>query len=168
MIRTVNTLRVCCWPPREPVRAWNGIYYRVSPTNRISYIGNSNKKKESLLLAMKLHIAYLRSLEDSERVRNACLTYLQNWFVNFYPERPDLVADLQLLAAQLQGRLQVPHLRWKYAWMKPIFGWQTAKWAQRSLPQLRAFCIRRCDRAMFQMEGVFSSISAQARAALTN
>src|SRR2546430_11727081 len=36
-----------------------------------------------------------RSLEDSERVRKACLNYLQTWYENFYPERPDLVAELR-------------------------------------------------------------------------
>ena len=48
-----------------------------------------------MLIAMKLHVQYLRSLEDSDRVRKACLTYLQTWYDNFYPERPDIVAELQ-------------------------------------------------------------------------
>src|SRR5215831_15342674 len=46
-----------------------GIYYRNTRGKRISFIGISDKKKESLLLSMKLHVQYLRSLEDSERVR---------------------------------------------------------------------------------------------------
>lgn len=132
--------------------AETGVFYRMTPTNRISYIGSSNKKKESLLLAMKLHIQYLRSLENSERVRKACLTYLQNWYHNFYPERPDLVAELQEIAAQLQGRLEEPRLRWKYAWMSSVFGWKTAKWAQNVLPQVKGSCIRQCDEALFRME----------------
>lgn len=129
-----------------------GIFYRVSPTNRVSYIGRSDKKKDSLVVSIKLHIQYLRSLEDSERVRTACLTYMQNWFTNFYPERPDLVAELQSVAAQLQGRLHEPRLRWKYAWMKPIFGWSTAKAAQSSLPQIKACCTRWYDEAMYRLE----------------
>ena len=32
---------------------------------------------------MKLHIQYLRSLEDSERVRKACLTYIQSGTATF-------------------------------------------------------------------------------------
>jgi glycosyltransferase involved in cell wall biosynthesis len=129
-----------------------GIFYRVSPTNRISYIGNSNKKKDSLLVSMKLHMQYLRSLEESERVRKACLAYMQTWYHTFYPERPDLVAELQALAAQLQGHLEAPRLRWKYAWMKPIVGWRAAKWAQRALPQFKASCFRCCDEAIFRLE----------------
>ena len=128
-----------------------GIYYRVTGPNRVSYVGNSDKKKDSLLLSMKLHIQYLRSLEDSERVRKACLTYLQNWYPNFYPERPDVMAELQSLAADFQGHLEEPRLRWKYAWMKPLFGWKTAKWAQMVLPQLKASCMRHCDKAMYRL-----------------
>jgi glycosyltransferase involved in cell wall biosynthesis len=130
-----------------------GIFYRASPSNRISYIGNSGKKKDSLLLAMKLHIQYIRSLEDSERVRRACLTYMQNWYQNFYPDRKDSIAELQALAAELHGRLEEPRLRWKYAWMKPILGWEAAKWAERVLPQLKCSCLRYWDKAIFRLEG---------------
>lgn len=129
-----------------------GVFYRISPSNRISYIGSSDKKKDSLLLSMKLHMQYLRSLEDSDRVRKACLTYMQNWYDKFYPERPDIVAELQALAAELRGRLEPPRLRRKYAWMKPIFGWKAAKWAQNVLPQVKASCARYCDKAIFKLE----------------
>ena len=105
-----------------------------------------------MFLSMKLHIHYLRSLEDSERVRKACLTYMQTWYHNFYPERPDIVVELQSLAAQLQGCLEAPHLRWKYAWMKSLFGWRSAKWAQMALPQFKASCLRKCDKLMYRLE----------------
>ena len=129
-----------------------GIFYRLNGWNRISYIGNSDKKKDSLLLSMKLHVQYLRSLEESERVRKACLTYLQTWYLDFYPERPDIVAEIHALAAQLQGRVEVPRFRWKYAWMKPIFGWKAAKWAQGTLPEMKSHLARGWDRAMFKLE----------------
>ncbi len=129
-----------------------GVYYRASGAGSISTIGNSNRKRDSLLLSMKLHIQYLRSLEDSERVRKACLTYLQNWYGVFYPERPDLVKELQALAAELDGHLETPRLRWKYAWMTPVFGWKAAKSAQDVLPQLKAACVRQIDRMMYRWE----------------
>ncbi|SRR6266550_2707365 len=128
------------------------VFYRITSSNRWSYVGTSDKKKDALLLSMKLHIQYLRSLEESERVRKACLTYMQTWYPNFYPERPDIVTELQALAAQLQGHLKVPRLRWKYAWMKPIFGWKAAKHAQMALPQLKASLIRSWDKAMYKLE----------------
>lgn len=128
------------------------IFYRITSSNRLSWIGASDRKKDAMLVSMKLHVQYLRSLQESEPVRNACLAYMQNWLHNFYPERPDIVAELQDLATQLQGRLDVPSLRWKYAWMKPIFGWKAAKKAQMALPQLKASLVGRWDKAMYMWE----------------
>lgn len=128
------------------------VFYRVSPSNRLSHIGASDSKKDAMLISMKSHIRYLRSLEDSERVRKACLTYMQNWYGSFYPERQDICSELQSMAAQLQGHLEKPRLRWKFAWMKPVLGRKAAKWAQTTLPHVKASCIRRCDKAMYQWE----------------
>jgi glycosyltransferase involved in cell wall biosynthesis len=128
-----------------------GIYYRSRGSSQLSYIGASDKKKESLLVSMKLHIQYLRSLEESERVRKACVKYMQNWFGNFYFDRPDLVAELQSLAAELGGRLEPPRLSWKYAWMKSVFGKNAARRAQMTLAQVRGSWLRGWDKAMFQM-----------------
>ena len=129
-----------------------GVFYRDSGPGSISYIGNSNPKKESLLLSMQLHIKYLLRLEDSERVRRACLTYLQNWYENFYPERNDLAAQAQKIAAELGGSLDEPRLRWKFAWLKPLFGWGTAKWAQMTLPSMKASLLRVIDKTIYTLE----------------
>jgi glycosyltransferase involved in cell wall biosynthesis len=129
-----------------------GIYYRATAPNSVSYIGNSNRKKDALFLSMKLQIQYLRSLEESERVRQACLTYLRNWYLNFYPERKDVIQEFHKIAADLQGTLDVPSLRWKWAWMRPVFGWKLAKWAQMALPLFKSNCIRQWDKAMFHVE----------------
>ena len=128
------------------------IFYRSSGSSQMSVLGNSDKKKNSLLRSIKLHIQYLCSLENSERVRKACLTFLQTKCFDFYPERPDLVAELQTLAAQFGGRVEVPRLRWKYAWMAPIFGWKAAKSASFALPALKASLVRRWDKAMCGFE----------------
>jgi len=128
------------------------VFYRVTSSNRWSYIGTSDKKKTAMFLSMKLHAQYLRSLEESQRVRKACLTYLQNWFHNFYPDRPDIVAELQNLAAELQGHLEIPRLPWKYAWIESVFGLAAAKHAQMALPQVKASLIRYWDKAMYKLE----------------
>jgi glycosyltransferase involved in cell wall biosynthesis len=134
-----------------------GIYYRAPTPNSVSFIGNSDRKKDALFLSMKLQIQHLRSLEESPRVREACLTYIRNWFLNFYPERPEIVAELRQIAQELQGALGEPSLRWKFAWMRPVFGWRMAKWAQMALPQFKSNCIRQCDRALFRFETLGSS-----------
>jgi hypothetical protein len=105
-----------------------------------------------MVVSMKLHVEYLRSLEESERVRKACVAYMQNWLDQFYPERPDIIAELQGLAMQLQGHLEAPRLRWKYAWMKPILGYKAAKQAQMVLPQVKASLIQQWDKAMFKLQ----------------
>jgi glycosyltransferase involved in cell wall biosynthesis len=129
------------------------IFYRVSGWGRISYIGRSDKKKEdSLLKSMKLHVKYLRSLEESERVHQACLRYLQNWYDVFYPQRPDIMAGLHSLAAELHGRLDEPRLRPKYAWMAPIFGHEFARDTQRALPKFKDSLLAGWDKAMHRWE----------------
>ena len=130
-----------------------GIYYRASGGNPVSFIGNSDKKKDSLLLSMKLHIQYLRSLEDSERVRKACLTYIQTWHRNFYPERPDLVEEAQQLAETVGGRLEVPKLPWKYRWIQKLFGWTAAKRVRQRWNQYKSCAIRSWDKSLFYVEG---------------
>ena len=125
------------------------VYYRVTPSSRVSHIGVSDKKKDAMVISMKLQIQYLRSLEESARVQKACLAFMQNLYVNFYPERPDLMAELQALARELGGRLEEPRLGWKYAWIKPILGFNAAKLAQMTLPLLKASLLRRWDKAMY-------------------
>jgi glycosyltransferase involved in cell wall biosynthesis len=136
-----------------------GVFYRVPGRNSLSYLGISNKKRDSLLLSVKLHIQYLRSLEDSERVRKVCLEYLRTKCADVYPERPDIVAELQRVADQLQGRLEMPRLRWKYAWIRPVFGRKAAKWAQVGLPQMKISLARHWDRVMYELEARRGSVS---------
>jgi glycosyltransferase involved in cell wall biosynthesis len=128
------------------------MFHRIIGARQMSHVGNSDKKRESLLRSLRRHVQLLRSLEESERVRKACLAYLQTWYGDFYPDRPDLAAEFQALAAQLHGRMEEPRLHWKYAWMKPVFGWKAAKWAERTLPNFRLSLLREWDRAIFKLE----------------
>src|SRR5262249_10621612 len=99
------------------------VFYRMSGASSLSYIGRSERKMEAMFLGMQLHIGYLRSLEDSERVRAACTRYLQNWMFTFYPERLDIVDRAARLAESLGTRLEIPpRLSWKYAWIEKGFG----------------------------------------------
>lgn len=129
------------------------VYYRRSGHDRLSYIGRSSRKMEAQFMSMRLHIGYLRSLEDSERVRPACVRYLQNWLISFYPERMDIVREAEKLAEDLGGRLETPRLSWKYDWIRRLFGWPLAKRAQIFLPRLRWSVLTWWDRALFRPEG---------------
>ncbi|MEQ1849950.1 MAG: glycosyltransferase family 2 protein [Chthoniobacteraceae bacterium] len=128
------------------------VYYRVTPTSRLSHIGQSDRKMDAMVISMRLHIKYIRSLEESERVRQACLNYLHTWLIHFYPERPDIVRELEALALEFGGRLEMPRLRWKYRWMVPAVGYDRAKRAQFVLPNLKASLLRRLDKLQFHLE----------------
>jgi glycosyltransferase involved in cell wall biosynthesis len=128
------------------------VYYRSSGSSSLSYIGNSEKKRVAQMCSMQLHIKYLRSLEDSDRTRAACVQYLQNWLIFFFPERKDLVEQAQQMAKELGGKLETPHLSWKYSWIRALFGWPLAKRAQIMLPRLKWSLIRRWDNTLFRIE----------------
>jgi len=124
------------------------VFYRESGFSRLSNVDRSDRKLESQFLSMKLHVGYLRSLEESDRVRTACLSYLQTWFVWFFGERPDLAEALEELAATLGGQLKIPPLRRKYHWIETVFGRRIAIRAQSAFPRLKWNLIRSLDKAL--------------------
>jgi glycosyltransferase involved in cell wall biosynthesis len=124
------------------------VFYRASPSNRLSYIGRSSRKVEAQFLGMKMQIGYLRSMQDSDRVRAACVTYLQTWLGHFYPDRPDLAQEAQQLATSLGGRLSFPKISWKYAWVEKLFGFAAAKQTQLCYNQGKSCVLRAWDRVM--------------------
>ena len=69
--------------------------------------------------------------------RASCLSLLQRWSTFFYPERPDIWRQMNVLSAQLGGVLSEPELRPKYRWVQKAFGWRVGKAAQRLVPVLR-------------------------------
>lgn len=128
-------------------------YYRRSGSTSVTHIGRSNKKLESQFISMQLHVAYLRSLEDSERTRSACLSYLQTRFPNFFPQRPELVRELEKLAESLGGQLQLPKLSWKYLWIQKLFGWALAKEVQLVMRTSREDLGRLLEGISLRLEG---------------
>ena len=128
------------------------VYYRASGSSSLSYIGQSSKKLTAHWCSMELHIRYIRSLEDSQKVRDVCVTYLQNWLPEFYPDRPDLVSKAEEMAVSLGGKLETPALSWKYSWIASLFGRQQAKRAWVVLPRIKWSLIRRWDKALFELE----------------
>ncbi len=128
------------------------VFYRLTDSSRLSYVGRSNRKIEAHFLGMQLQMGRLRSLEDSERVRAACLRHLQTCFIYFYPNRPDLVQKAEQLAASLGGRLSLPKASWKYAWIEKLFGFAAAKHAQLYYNQAKSSVLRAWDKMMYSFE----------------
>src|SRR5262249_21247220 len=103
-------------------------------------------------LSMKLHIGYLRSLEDTPRTRAASLAYLQRNLINFYPERSDIVKEAEEVAAGLGGVLRPPQLSWKYSWIKTTLGWAAAKETTRRMRELRWYLENSLDKVLLRLK----------------
>jgi glycosyltransferase involved in cell wall biosynthesis len=129
------------------------VYYRISDCARLSNIGTSNRKLDAQYFGMEIQIGYLRSLGDGERVRRACITYLNSWLIHFYPNRMDLVERARRLAESLGGEVTLPTLSWKYDWIRRLFGWPTAKWAQLHYNEYKSQLLNLSDRALFRLFG---------------
>lgn len=138
----------------EGVRFVSGakVYYRQSGSSSLSYVGASDRKCDAQWLSMKMHIGYLRSLEDSARSRAACVRYLQNWMVCFYPERLDIFEKAKELSRKLGGQIEAPPLSWKYSWIRALFGRRFARRAELRLQGLRWSMASFLDRALCRLE----------------
>lgn len=127
------------------------VYYRASGAGSLSYIGKSKSKQNAQWQSMQLHIHYLRSLDDTPQARASCVSYLQNWLGFFYPERRDLIDQMQEVANELGSKLSMPCLPRKYSWIGSIFGAKIAWKAQLLLPRLKWSLLRFCDKVIFRM-----------------
>jgi hypothetical protein len=110
------------------------------------------RKCEAHWLSMQLHIGYLRALDDSARSRAACLRYLRNCLIYFYPEKEDIVKQARKVAGEIGDLLGEPSLSWKYSWVKTAFGWRLAKKVQVLLRKIRWQVAKVVDKAIYRME----------------
>jgi glycosyltransferase involved in cell wall biosynthesis len=123
------------------------VYYRCTGSGSLSSVGVSTKKLESLWRSMRLQVSYLRSLEESERTRAACISYLQSYVEDFYSGTPSLLDSIRDALRTLGVDLQPPSMTWKYSWIRAMFGWHIARRAQFFLRNLKWSVIRSWDKA---------------------
>jgi len=128
------------------------VYYRTLGGDSLGYVDRSCRKREALWDSMKLHIGYLRSMEDSPRSRAACVKYLQKRLIYFYPDRLDIAREAEQLARDMGGQLISPRLSWKYSWMKSFLGWGLAQRVSVSLQRSKASAKKRLDWALFRID----------------
>jgi O-antigen/teichoic acid export membrane protein/glycosyltransferase involved in cell wall biosynthesis len=128
------------------------VYYRYSGVGGLNYIGGSNRKMDSFWRSMQLHIAYLRSLDDSEEARAACITYLQTNLIYFYAARRDIAEQMERKAKELGKGLNPPRLSRKFAWLKTFIGWKLATRAQLFMPHIKWEVVSFWDKVLFRLE----------------
>jgi glycosyltransferase involved in cell wall biosynthesis len=126
--------------------------YRWSGPGSLNNIGSSRRKMHALLLSMRMHIDYLRSVEDSPRVRAACVRYLQTGLSRFFPESPDLMAEIEKLARDLGGQLEPVRFPWKYAWIESLFGSVAAKRVQGAYNHFKSKTLFEYDRVLSKLD----------------
>ena len=128
------------------------VYYRTFRFDSLSYIGRFPRKIEAHWCSMKLHIQYLRSLGEDARVRAACVQFLRDSLIYFYPETSHILQEATQLAAEFGEPLGTPTLSWKYSWIKVSLGWGATKPVQRSLLRFKWRCARKLDLMLFRLE----------------
>jgi len=126
-------------------------YYRTLIGSSLSN-NRSPRKLESMCHCMELIIGYLWNREQSPRTSAACLKYLRDGLIFFYPERPDLVRRAKTLAATLGGELPAPKLPIRYDWIDRLFGLSTAKRVQANYNSVKWSLIRGWDQALACLE----------------
>jgi O-antigen/teichoic acid export membrane protein/glycosyltransferase involved in cell wall biosynthesis len=135
------------------------VYYRSFQFDSLSYVGRFPQKIEAHWLSMQLHIHYLLSQEDSPRTRAACLQFLRDSLIYFYPEEKSISQAARKMAAELGEDLGEPYLSWKYVWIKALLGWPSAKIAQRRLRRARWTLSNKIDRMLLHIENPERGVS---------
>jgi glycosyltransferase involved in cell wall biosynthesis len=118
----------------------------------LSDLGQSDQKLESQFLSTQLQIERLRSLEDSQRVRAACIRHLQHWLVFFHPKKVDICRSVKQIALSLGGDLEAPRLPRKYVLIQKTFGWHVAKRTQLHCHRCKSAITRRWDLALSKVD----------------
>ena len=125
-------------------------YYRVGNQGSQSWM-RSDKALNSLFLSICLSTEHLRSLEDSDRTRIACLKYLNDNFELFYPESPQLINNAYDLARNLGGELALPVERFRFAILQNIFGRKNAKKGRQTYNQSKIFVLKIWERLLHKL-----------------
>lgn len=121
------------------------VFYRNPGPRRLSAIDGSAKKLESQYLSVALQVGHCRAVDDSPRMRAACLAFLQTWLFCFSGVRDDLARQLEQLASSLGGQLHIPQVRKKYRWIQQIAGKKLARRTQELLPRAKWALVRYWD-----------------------
>ncbi len=124
-------------------------FCRIGTFGSISHgLALTDQKMNSMAASILSYVHRLRAMEESPRTRAACLKLLQCQAIYFYPERPDLLRQLQDIATNLGGRLERPTLRAKYRWLQKALGWSIARKAQQVLPAFRSILEKQWERLL--------------------
>jgi hypothetical protein len=103
-------------------------YWRIGNKASFSYSReDSVASLRAMLESSRRCIAQFRALEDSDRSRQACVTFLRNRLIYYYPQHREMLNEIYALAEELGGALSIPPLLPQYEIVRALFGWKVAK-----------------------------------------
>jgi len=127
-------------------------YWRVGNYASFSYNkARSIDALEAFLESTFRCIQHFRSLEDSERSRSACVTFLRNRLIYFYPEHQEMVQRMCAVAGELGEILSEPPSLGKYDAIRSFLGWRFAQKSQTMIAKSRNSALRNWDRFMYKL-----------------
>lgn len=132
-------------------------YWRVGNNRSLSGAWKRSRAHlEALFQTTVRCVEHYQALEDNEKSRRACVAFLQNRVIFFYPESPRIMRQITALAEHLGGTISPPALRWKYRYIRAAFGWPAAKRCTFALPDIKHSAERTWDQLMYKLERVCS------------
>jgi GT2 family glycosyltransferase len=130
-------------------------FYRVGNTGGLSW-RKSDKALETFLMATRLCLQHLRSLEDSDRTRAACLALLQMRLRYFHPMKPELVETVNSLAATFGGSVTPPQPTTIFRLASCVVGFETAMKLKATVWTAEMIWKKNLERAVYALSGRFS------------
>lgn len=126
-------------------------YYRIGNKGTLSgEWRRSDASLKALFLSITRCVEHYLELEDSEKSRAACVAFLQNRLIYFYPDNPHIVRQISALAEELGGAIRPPTLKWQYQYIKAAFGWPAAKRSMFALREIKDSVNRRWEKVMYR------------------
>ena len=127
-------------------------YYRIGTVGSVKWnMEKTMKPLESLVLALSLCINHLRTLEDSEKTRQASLQHLENHLSYFYAANDELLQRMHNLAYELGGHLTHPKVSWKYAPLEKVLGPKVTRKVMDNWRAAKLLAQRDWDKYLFQL-----------------
>lgn len=127
-------------------------YWRIGNYASFSYSrARSADALEAFLESSIRCIQHFRSLEDSERSRSACVTFLRDRLFYFYPEHKEMVQRMCAMAEELGGSLSEVPLGGKYDAIRSCLGWRFARMSQIMIGSSKVWASRSWDRLMYKL-----------------
>jgi glycosyltransferase involved in cell wall biosynthesis len=125
-------------------------YWRVGNYQSFSQSrARSSVALEAFLQSTFRCIEHYRSVEDSEKSKAACVVFLRNRLIYFYPEHQELLERMYQQARELGGNISVPPLLWQYNLVRACFGWRAARAANQFIPKYKTMLLSNWDRFIY-------------------